>query len=51
VLKIKVVPKVSFILRIRRKMLSPVAESRLAVGSSASTIAGFITRARAIATR
>ena len=49
--KTKVVPSLRFMSRMRSMMFWPVAESRLAVGSSASTSAGRVTRARATATR
>ena len=49
--KMKVVPSRRFISRMRSMMFPPVFESRLAVGSSASTSGGLATSARATATR
>ena len=49
--KMKVVPSRWFISFIRSMMFWPVTESRLAVGSSARTICGRVTSARATATR
>ena len=49
--KTKVVPCRTFISFIRSMTCPPVCESRLAVGSSASTRAGRATSARAMATR
>ena len=49
--KMKVVFSVRFSSFIRSRMCSPVTESRFAVGSSASTSWGRVTRARAMATR
>ncbi len=49
--KMKVVSIDSLMWRIRSMMFRPVVESRLAVGSSARTICGSVTSARAIATR
>ena len=46
-----VTPRVWFSLRISSRMDRPVSESRLAVGSSARTTRGLLTRARAMATR
>jgi len=49
--KMKVVWSVELISFISSMIVCPVAESRFAVGSSASTIRGRVTSARAIATR
>jgi len=48
--KMKVVFSSSLILRISSTILRPVFESRLAVGSSARTMRGRVTSARAMAT-
>src|SRR5580765_5780385 len=47
--KMKVVPCVRFSSLMRSRMCWPVTESRLAVGSSASTSCGRVTRVRVIA--
>ena len=49
--KMKVVPNSRLMRLISSRMLFPVLLSRLAVGSSASTMRGLMTKARAIATR